>query len=139
MVKNMISKCASAALISWGVTRFRATFGRGHSSLNRDNWGPPCKKGVSYRWLNCRNVVSIKFYNKSSEAFGCQMFFRGVIVEQIIPKDHLATFVGPGFFVKFDTPTITEVESHVPYHFHAGRTCRGQPILVIHVEHQQSL
>ena len=39
-----------------------------------------------------------------------------------MPKDHLATFVCPGFVVKFDNQTITAVESHVPYHFLAGRT-----------------
>ena len=38
------------------------------------------------------------------------------------PKDHLATFVCPGFVVKFDNQTITSVESHVPYHFLAGKS-----------------
>ena len=38
------------------------------------------------------------------------------------PKDHLATFVCPGFVVKFDNQTITSVESHAPYHFLAGRS-----------------
>ena len=39
-----------------------------------------------------------------------------------MPNDHLATFVCPGFVVKFDNQNITVVESHVTYHFLAGRT-----------------
>ena len=50
-----------------------------------------------------------------------------------MPKDHLATFVGPGFVVKFDTQTITEVESHVPYHLLAGRTLSRYLLLLLYM------
>ena len=44
-----------------------------------------------------------------------------------MPKDHLATFVCPGFVVKFNNQNITAVESHVAYHFLAGRTSILKP------------
>ena len=37
-------------------------------------------------------------------------------------KDHLATFVCPGFVVKFHNQNVTTVESHAPYLILAGRT-----------------
>ena len=43
-------------------------------------WGPPCKRVVSGMELNCNNVLSIKFHNKSWAAKGCWES----------PKGHLA-------------------------------------------------
>ena len=39
-------------------------------------WGNPCKKGVSNMELISRNVLSIKFHNRSWAAKGCQIIFR---------------------------------------------------------------
>ena len=47
------------------VTLFRA--------LSRCIWGAHCKKELSDMTINSRNVVNIKFHNKSWADFGCQM------------------------------------------------------------------
>ena len=39
-------------------------------------WGNPCKRGVSDMELNSRNVLSIRFQNKSWAAKGCQIICR---------------------------------------------------------------
>ena len=41
-----------------------------------DKWSIPCKRKVSDMGLIYRNVISIKFHNKSWASFGHQMIFR---------------------------------------------------------------
>ena len=53
-------------IVHWGVTEMLSVY----------KWGPTYKRVVSNMELNCRNVLSIKFHNKSWASKVCQMIFR---------------------------------------------------------------